>query len=276
MTADLDRDIAEVLGRRIDADGGFPGECHDLWVWWLYKLGGRPGEGWAPGDGSTANVFYQFGKVRPRLTELFTQHHGASGIRKGDVVFWERNAWYPGTHVAIATGPVEGELLPCYTQNPGPVRFARLITRGIIGYLRPRAYSPSNESTTEQDQDMRKLWLYTPTNSLIIADHLNMTLRNLGNKENVERAAFSAMPYTKIAEPAWTQTFAGFRYVTAPDIPVGAVDPEAIGAVVAKAVGKLGAQATAEELASLVSHALADELAEIPAATAAEIGRRIS
>jgi len=65
-----------------------------------------------------------------------------------------------------------------------------------------------------------QLWLYTPTNSLMLVDHMNMTIRNLGNVPSVERDFFSsgAFSYRPIGEPAWTNTFRGFAYVKAPNV----------------------------------------------------------
>lgn len=150
-TADLDAEIVKIEGKYLDLDGApraAPYQCHDLWLWLLYLVGGQPGEGYAPDD-DTVSVFYQF-PYRPRLAQLFTKHDGVAGIRKGDVLFWRRGVWYPGSHTAVALGPVQGELVPCLTQNPGPVRRANLITRDLAGYLRPRAFA----GLTEGDDDM--------------------------------------------------------------------------------------------------------------------------
>lgn len=147
MAINLDAEIAKIEGRYVDYDyapKNAPYQCHDVWLWLLYLVGGQPGEGYAPDD-ATVSVFHRF-PYRPRLAQLFTKHHGTAGIRKGDVLFWERNAWYPGSHTAVALGPVQGELVPCLTQNPGPVKRANLITRGLVGYLRPVALNQGGGS----------------------------------------------------------------------------------------------------------------------------------
>lgn len=61
-----------------------------------------------------------------------------------------------------------------------------------------------------------QLWLYTPNNTLLLVDHLNMTIRSLGNQNSVERSAFDGLAYRAIGEPAWTQNFSAFKYITAP------------------------------------------------------------
>jgi len=63
-----------------------------------------------------------------------------------------------------------------------------------------------------------QLYLYTPNNNLLLVDHLNMTIRNLGNKPTFERDQFDHLPHTKIAEPLWTQMFRNFDYVTQPNL----------------------------------------------------------
>lgn len=79
-------------------------------------------------------------------------------------------------------------------------------------------YNPQNPTTPiEEDLDMAtQLWLYTPTNSLLVVDHVNMTYRNLGNTNTIERAAFDSKPYRQIGEPAWTQNFGNFKGITSP------------------------------------------------------------
>jgi murein DD-endopeptidase MepM/ murein hydrolase activator NlpD len=63
-----------------------------------------------------------------------------------------------------------------------------------------------------------QLWLYTPTNSLLLVDHVNMTYRNLGNVNNEERARFDSYQYQTIGEPAWTNRFGAFKGITRPNV----------------------------------------------------------
>lgn len=143
-----------LVGKWVDKDGfppEHPWQCHDIWLAELHELGGKPGDGHAPGNGDTVNVFYQFGKHRPGLTKLFRKVNGAAGIQAGDVLFWKRGAWYPGSHTAMATGPVHGELVPTLTQNPGAAKRANLITRDLVGYLRPIELDDQEEIVKQED-----------------------------------------------------------------------------------------------------------------------------
>lgn len=67
-----------------------------------------------------------------------------------------------------------------------------------------------------------RLYLYTPNNNLLLVDHLNKTIRELGNKATYERGQFDSLPNTKIDDATWTKNFAGFGYVTAPNLAPGA------------------------------------------------------
>ncbi len=50
-----------------------------------------------------------------------------------------------------------------------------------------------------------------PTNSLLLVDHLNMTYRNLGNANTLERSIFDGKPYRVIGEPHGRRTSAASR-----------------------------------------------------------------
>lgn len=129
-----------VHNKALDVDGAFGTQCHDVWLSYLYALGGRQGDGHAPGNGYTHNVFLQFGAHRPNLKNLFTKHYGTRGIRRGDVIFW--SAYVEGgnlPHVAIALEGVKNGKVRTVTQDPGGrVRFQNLSIRGILGFLRPK------------------------------------------------------------------------------------------------------------------------------------------
>lgn len=163
------------VGQYIDKDGfppEHPWQCHDIWIDQLYTMGGTPGDGHAPGNGDTVNVFYQFGTHRPGLTKLFRKVEGTAGIQAGDVLFWKRGTWYPGSHTAMATGPVEGELVPTLTQNPGPAKRAKLITRDLVGYLRPLELDrPTTIEEAIQGGHMFRLKLQKKHTYLVIPNH---------------------------------------------------------------------------------------------------------
>jgi murein DD-endopeptidase MepM/ murein hydrolase activator NlpD len=109
-----------------------------------------------------------------------------------------------GPHLHLET-MLDGRL-----QDPWPlVRDAPLPTQNPVV---PR-------SLMEADMSVQ-LWLYTPTNTLLLVDHMNMTIRNLGNTNTFERDHFAsgAFAYRTIGEPTWTNNFKNFRYITAPNV----------------------------------------------------------
>ena len=200
MLFDLTQWLASVEGRYLDMDE-FPREqpyqCHDLWLSQLYAMGGKPGEGYAP-SGHTDSVFNSFPHA-PNLANLYTKCYGIEGIRAGDVAFWGANVWYPDSHVAVALGGPIGEFLPCMTQNPGPVHRESLITRGLIGYLRPRislSSTPAHSGkvaagasvgTTRKDTDMPIVIRSKGSGHIFSAG--TRYIKHLKSKKTVERAA---------------------------------------------------------------------------------------
>lgn len=124
-----------------------------------------------------------------------------------------------------------------------------------------------NADVPEEDS-MIKLYLYTPTNSLLLVDHLNMTIRNLGNKATPERDKFDKMPFISIADPEWGQMAGGFRYITAPNVATDGIDITALGAKIAADLASLGVQGDAVQIAAAVERVLADDFAAIPGAVA--------
>ena len=136
--------VDRVNGQYLDLDGyplppHNPYQCHDVWLSYLYMLGGQPGDGHAPGDdGWTSEVWLQFPDHRPNLANIFTKHYGQAGIGYGDVLFWRLgDPNYPYSHVAVALGPVVNGYVLCMTQNPGATHIENLPISEVLGYLQP-------------------------------------------------------------------------------------------------------------------------------------------
>ena len=139
---DISRWALGLEGKGIDRDGApkrVPIQCHDVWLDYLYALGGKAPMGFAPGSGYTDQVWRQF-PYDKRLEGLFTKHSGSSTIKRGDVIFW--SAYVEGgglPHVAVALDPVSGGRVRVVSQDAGKtVQIVRLSTKGILGYLRPK------------------------------------------------------------------------------------------------------------------------------------------
>lgn len=143
---DLARYIAGVRNRYIDVDGVFGAQCWDQWSHYASAFLGVPSwptytnaGGTHPHGGYACNVYHN--AARSGLTQWFEILGPGDTPRAGDVAFWEYgSAWYPWSHVATVLEVTHGgSMLRCLTQNPGAVQISDLVTRGIIGYLRPRA-----------------------------------------------------------------------------------------------------------------------------------------
>lgn len=83
---------------------------------------------------------------------------------------------------------------------------------------------------TQEDPMNIVLYLYLPTNSLLLVDHLAKTIRNLGNSAtDPVRALYATKPYIKATDTGdtvnigagavdWAATTNGYAYITAPDV----------------------------------------------------------
>lgn len=146
----IDEWASSVNGRYIDRDGAFGAQCHDLWLDYANRVYGMPiGLGWAPGNGSTDEVWTGFPATNG-IQNYFVKLP-ASNIQKGDVVFWaEGSRNYPGSHVAIAMSPSSGGVVDVMTQNPGATKRATLTLAGAVGVLRSKTAANSSNITTSQ------------------------------------------------------------------------------------------------------------------------------
>lgn len=143
MVFDLTRYVAQVKQRYIDVDGVFGAQCWDQWshyamalgvpVWPTYTNAG----GTAQHPGWACNVYHN--ARSSGLLQWFEILPATATPRAGDVAFWELgSAWFPLSHVATVLSVPRPGMVRCLTQNPGAVQISDLVTRGIIGYLRPR------------------------------------------------------------------------------------------------------------------------------------------
>lgn len=131
-----------IRGKSLDLDGAparNPVQCHDVWLSYLYALGGKPGDGYAPGNGYTHQVWNYF-PVTQNVGRLFTKHAGVKGIRRGDVIFWLSYVEGGGLpHVAVALDPPKNGRVRVCDQDAGKsVNIRYLSTQGVLGYLRPK------------------------------------------------------------------------------------------------------------------------------------------
>lgn len=79
---------------------------------------------------------------------------------------------------------------------------------------------PFPDAPKEDDEMNVILYLYSPTNSLLLVDHLNKTIRNLGNKNNNTLRTWYAnnKPYVTVDDPTWAALVTGYAYVDQPNI----------------------------------------------------------
>lgn len=174
MKMTLDAWGRTVDGRSIDRDGSAGAQCWDLWadyaeravgvpIAWTYTLA-KPGH---PDHYLASSMWLFFPTPRTGdLSKHFVRLGRDATAQAGDVAVWARSKAYPDSHIAVATGPAADGMLPCWTQNPGASRHARLTTAGLLGYLRPKALitppteKPGNTPAPPiEEDDMNYIWI---------------------------------------------------------------------------------------------------------------------
>lgn len=75
----------------------------------------------------------------------------------------------------------------------------------------PVSSTPSNES--EEEEVNVVLYLYTPTNNLLLVDHMNKTIRALGNKTTYLRDYYSKKPFISVGDTEWASVTQGYKYI---------------------------------------------------------------
>ncbi|HEY5786982.1 MAG TPA: M23 family metallopeptidase [Microlunatus sp.] len=103
------------------------------------------------------------------------------------------------------------------------------------------APAPSPTPTPpEEDEEMNVvLYLYTPNNSLLLVDHLNKTIRNLGSVSNTLRQHYELKPYIKVNDAQWAALVTGYAYVAAPNVGAGGLVVQRSIDGVVKTISKL-------------------------------------
>ena len=172
MKMTLDAWGRSVDGQLIDRDGSAGAQCWDLWADYAERAVGVP-IGWtytvnrpSHPDHYLASSMWLFFPT-PRVGDLakyFVRLGRDAVAQAGDVAVWARSSAYLASHIAVATGPAVGGMLPCWTQNPGATKHEWLTTAGLLGYLRPIALmgtpsAPSITTESEEDEDMANQYI---------------------------------------------------------------------------------------------------------------------
>lgn len=70
------------------------------------------------------------------------------------------------------------------------------------------------DDKNEQENDVNvKVYVHKETNKLLLVDHLNMRVRDLGSDNNLERQKFDRGALQTIPDKDWTAMFTGWPYV---------------------------------------------------------------
>jgi len=131
---------------------------------------------------------------------------------------------------------------------------------------------PNPTRPEEDDMDIQ-LCLYKPTNNLLLVDHVNRTIRELGSKNSWLRDYYATKYVASITVvsdsgngeglPSWQSMTAGYAYITTPNIdtPVNAALVKPIADAVVAAIGKPSVQIDYAAIATAVNNDAAKRLA---------------
>lgn len=248
-------------------DGLYKDAAHDQSVAYARQVGGRVHHyffnGPAASPAECADAFYQYANPQPGDT-LWWDIEPETGMP----------AWSE-SQIAVADAQLvaEGRTIPGDYLNESEIRSGQWNTRAgdplweaayISGAPTPGAWGayqwwqytdtlniagisvdasvPGTPKTTnviggEEDMPTNvRLYLYTPTNNLVLVDHLNETMRiiplNPDGTSSAERSLIESESYTSIGEPEWSEAFQNFRYITSPNLAAGqaSIDVNALAA----------------------------------------------
>lgn len=161
--------IAAHNGVTTDVDGCYGGQCWDLWSAYAQEVFGVPQWATNTTSGWADSVYTHTWERQPLLQQAFDRIDGPTHPtgQPGDVVFWTYGtAWYPVSHVAIVIAD-QGNYLQCLTQNPGPPQVASLTKAGLLGYLRPKTNTITQET---EDNEMQCIIQPNGKNRLVYFD----------------------------------------------------------------------------------------------------------
>ena len=132
-----------------DMDGAYGAQCWDLWAKYCmdnYNL--SLGDCITP-TGYAAGNYIMF-PTTSAVGRVFEKKDTNYTPGMGDVVFWKFGSQnYPGSHVAIVWGGVQGDSIDVLTQNPTPAVHQLLPLAKdsqLLGYLHPTALPEPPES----------------------------------------------------------------------------------------------------------------------------------
>ena len=149
----MDEFIKKYLGKKLDWDGFYGGQCVDLYRYYVHEVLGFPQ---SPGVGGAAEIwdsadpkYYDFIKNTP------------TGIpNKGDIIVWNRNVGGGFGHVAIF---IEGDVNAFVSLDQNwptldKVTKTKHDYKNIIGWLRPHIGGSMDEAMEACQRDRKKFW----------------------------------------------------------------------------------------------------------------------
>lgn len=138
--------IEKYNDKYIDVDNAYGAQCWDLWSKYAQEVFGIPQVETNTTDGYARTVYTEKYLQSKKLQEVFERQGAMYTPVSGDVVFFDKCAYYTGSHVAIVVAD-RGSSVWCFSQNPNAARLMELPKKSVLGYFHPKTNALKTPST---------------------------------------------------------------------------------------------------------------------------------
>lgn len=129
--------IEKYTGKYVDVDNAYGAQCWDLWSKYAQEVFGIPQSETNTTDGYARTVLTKKYLQSKKLQEVFERKDAMYTPVSGDVVFFDKCAYYSGSHVAIVVAD-RGAAVWAFSQNPNAAKLMELPKKSVLGYLHPK------------------------------------------------------------------------------------------------------------------------------------------
>lgn len=129
--------IEKYNGKYIDVDNAYGAQCWDLWSKYAQEVFGIPQSETNTTDGYARSVYMEKYLRSKKLQEVFERQGAMYKPVAGDVVFFDKCAYYTGSHVAVVVAD-RGSAVWAFSQNPNAARLMELPKKSVLGYFHPK------------------------------------------------------------------------------------------------------------------------------------------
>ena len=140
--------VDQTKNRFWDMDGAYGAQCWDLWSKYAQEVFGVPQADTNTTDGYARSVYTKKYMQSKKLQEVFERQGPMYTPMPGDVVFFDKCAYYSGSHVAIVVAD-RGSAVWAFSQNPNVARLMELPKKSVLGYFHPRVAGTTSSTIAD-------------------------------------------------------------------------------------------------------------------------------